>query len=188
MVTLQVPATVAVVLAVLFVPDMPEPVHVYDTGSVLLKVTPIATTLFVQVIEFVIALTVACGTSVDELTATVDVLVHPDVGSVTTKVQVPGAPTAVVNDVGDTTPPNQVAVEPTGVPVPVKVTELTPHTKVCVDPALAVGVLKLLVTVAIAAFVQPFAVLVVTNVQLPVVVAVALAKFVAPDNPAPDQE
>ena len=52
----------------------------------MLKVTPIATTLFVQVMEFVIAFTVACGTSVDELTATVDVLVHPDVGCVTTKV------------------------------------------------------------------------------------------------------
>jgi hypothetical protein len=86
MVTLYVPATVAVVLAVVLVPAMPGPVHVYDTGSVLLKVTPIATTLFVHVIEFVIAFTVACGTSVDELTATVDVLAHPDVGCVTTKV------------------------------------------------------------------------------------------------------
>ena len=76
----------------------------------------------------------------------------------------PGAPTVVVNDVGEVTPPNQVAVEPTGVPDPVKVTELTPHTKVCVDPAFAVGVTVLLVTVATAVFVQPFVVLVVTNV------------------------
>ena len=56
------------------------------TGSVLLKVTPIATTLLVQVIEFVIAFTVACGTSVDELTATVEVFVHPVFGCVTTNV------------------------------------------------------------------------------------------------------
>ncbi len=76
----------------------------------------------------------------------------------------PGAPTVVVNDVGDDTPPNQVAVEPSGVPVPVKVTELTPHTKVWVLPALAVGVVKLLVTVATAVLVQPFDVLVVVKV------------------------
>ena len=67
-------------------------------------------------------------------------LVQPDVGCVTTKVYVPGAPTVVVNVFGDITPPNHVAVDPTGVPDPVKVTELTPHTKVCVLPALAVGV------------------------------------------------
>ena len=76
----------------------------------------------------------------------------------------PGAPTVVVNDVGDDTPPNQVAVEPSGVPVPVKVTDDTPHTKVWVLPALAVGVVKLLVTVATAVLVQPFAVLVVVKV------------------------
>ena len=70
----------------------------------------------------------------------------------------------VVNDVGLVTPPNQFAVEPNGVPAPVKVTELTPHTKVCVDPALAVGVTVLLVTVATAVFVQPLVVLVVINV------------------------
>ena len=92
---------------------------------------------------------------VDELTATVDVLVQPEVGWVTTNVYVPGAPTLVVKEFGVLTPPNQVAVDPTGVPVPVKVTELTPHTKVCVAPALAVGVVKLLVTVATAVFVQP---------------------------------
>ena len=81
-----------------------------------------------------------------------------------TSVYVPGAPTVVVNDVGEATPPNHVAVEPTGVADPVKVTELTPHTKVCVDPALAVGVVKLLVTVATAVLVHPLAVLVVINV------------------------
>ena len=123
-----------------------------------------ATTVFVQVIELVIALTVACGTSVDELTATVEVFVHPDVGCVTTKVYVPGAPTVVVNDIGELTPPNHVAVAPTGVAEPVNVTELTPHTNVCVPPALAIGCAKLLVTVATAVFVQPFVVLVVTNV------------------------
>lgn len=73
-------------VAVLFVPDIPGPVHVYDTGSEFDKVTPIATTLLVQVMELVMAFTVACGTFVDELTATVDVLVHPDVGWVTTNV------------------------------------------------------------------------------------------------------
>jgi hypothetical protein len=83
--------------------------------------------------------------------------VHPDVGCVTTSVYVPGAPTVVVNELGDVTPPNQVAVDPTGVPDPVKVTELTPHTIVCVAPALAVGIVILLVTVATAVFVQPFA-------------------------------
>lgn len=113
--------------------------------------------MFVQVIEFVTAFTVACGTFVDELTATVDVLVQPEVGWVTTNVYVPGAPTVVVNELGDVTPPNQVAVDPTGVPDPVKVTELTPHTIVCVVPALAVGVAILLVTVATAVFVQPLA-------------------------------
>ena len=76
----------------------------------------------------------------------------------------PGAPTVVVNDVGEDTPPNQVAVDPIGVADPVKVTELTPHTKVWVLPALAVGVVKLLVTVATAVLVQPLAVLVVVNV------------------------
>ena len=85
-VTLYVPDTLAVVVAVLVAPVIPAPDHAYVTGSVLLNVTPIATTEFVQVIEFVIALTVACGTSVDELTATVDVFVQPDVGCVTTKV------------------------------------------------------------------------------------------------------
>ena len=76
----------ALVVEVVVPPIIPGPDQVYVTGSVLLKVTPIATTLLVQVMEFVIAFTVACGTSVDELTATVDVLVHPDVGCVTTKV------------------------------------------------------------------------------------------------------
>ena len=61
----------------------------------------------------------------------------------------------MVNELGDDTPPNQVAVEPKGVPVPVKVTELTPHTKVWVLPAFAVGWAKLLVTVATAVLVQP---------------------------------
>ena len=56
---------------------------------------------------------------------------------------------------GELTPPNQVAVDPTGVPDPVKVTVLTPHTKVCVLPALAVGVAILLVTVATAVLVHP---------------------------------
>ena len=92
-----------------------------------------------HVIEFVTALAVACGTFVDELTDTVDVLVQPDVGCVATNVYVPGAPTVVVNDEGDVTPPNHVAVAPAGVADPVKVTELTPHTKVWVLPALAVG-------------------------------------------------
>lgn len=188
MVTLYVPATVAVVVAVLFVPDIPGPVHVYDTGSVFDKVTPIGTTLLVQVIELVTALTVACGTLVDELTTTVDVLVHPDVGWVTTKVQVPGAPTVVVKLLGDVTPPNQFAVDVVGVALPVKVTELTPHTKVCVVPALAVGVARLLVTVATAVLVHPLAVLVVVKVQFPVAVAVAFAKLVAPVNPAPVHE
>ena len=128
------------------------------------NVTPIATTVFVQVIEFVIAFTVACGTFVDELTTTVDVLVHPDVGWVTTNVYVPGAPTVVVNELGEVTPPNHVAVDPNGVPDPVKVTELTPHTIVCVAPALATGVVKLLVTVATAVLVHPLAVLVVVKV------------------------
>jgi hypothetical protein len=81
-----VPATLAVVVAVLFAPVMPGPVHVYDTGSELLSVTPIMTTELVQVIELVTAFTVACGTSVEELTATVAVLLHPDVASVATKV------------------------------------------------------------------------------------------------------
>ena len=130
----------AVVAAVLLVPDIPGPDHVYVTGSVLLKVTPIATTEFVHVIELVIAFTVACGTFVDELTLTVDVFVHPDTGCVATNVYVPGAPTVVVNDVGDATPPNHVAVEPNGVAEPVSVTEATPHTKVWVEPAFAVGV------------------------------------------------
>lgn len=186
-VTLYVPATVAVVVAVLLVPDMPGPVHVYDTGSELLKVTPITTTLLVQVIELVTALTVACGTLVEELTATVDVLVHPDVGWVTTNVYVPGAPTVVVKLLGDVTPPNQFAVDVVGVALPVKVTELTPHTKVCVVPALAVGVVRLFVTVATAMLVHPF-VPVVVKVYIPVVVAVAFAKFVAPDNPEPVHE
>ena len=79
-VTLYVPDTLAVVVGVFVAPTIPGPDQLYDTGSVLLNVTPIATTEFVQVIEFVIALTIACGTSVDELTATVEVLVHPDVG------------------------------------------------------------------------------------------------------------
>lgn len=166
---------------------MPGPIHVYDTGSVLLNITPIATILLVQVIELVTAFTVACGTLVDELTATVDVLVHPDVGWITTNVQVPGAPTVVVNEFGDATPPNQVAVDPAGVPDPVKVTVLTPHAKVCVAPALAVGVVRLFVTVATAVLVHPLAVLVVVKVQLPVVVAVAFAKLIAPDKPAPVQ-
>jgi hypothetical protein len=130
----------------------------------LLKVTPIATTEFVQVIELVIAFTVACGTFVDELTLTVDVFVHPDTGCVATNVYVPGAPTVVVNELGDDTPPNHVAVEPTGVAEPVKVTDATPHTNVWVEPAFATGVVKLLVTVATAVFVQPFAVLVVVKV------------------------
>ena len=86
MVTLYVPATFAVVVFVFVVPVIPGPDHEYETGSVLLKVTPIATTLLVQVIELVIALTVACGTLVDELTATVDAFVHPDTGCVTTNV------------------------------------------------------------------------------------------------------
>jgi hypothetical protein len=98
---------------------------------------------------------VACGTLVDELTATVDVLVQPELGWVTTNVYVPGAPTVVVNELGELTPPNHVAVEPTGVADPVKVTEDTPHTNVCVDPALAVGCAKLLVTVATAVLLHP---------------------------------
>lgn len=76
----------------------------------------------------------------------------------------PGAPTVVVKEVGVLTPPNQLTVAFVGVAVPVKVTELTPHTKVCVVPAFAVGVSVLFVTVATAVFVQPFVVLVVTNV------------------------
>lgn len=114
--------------------------------------------------ELVIAFTVACGTLVDELTATVDVLVQPEVGWVTTSVYVPGAPTVVVNEFGDVTPPNQFAVDVVGVALPVKVTVLTPHTKVCVLPALAVGVVRLFVTVATAVLVHPFAVLVVVKV------------------------
>ncbi len=55
-------------------------------------------------------------------------------------------------------------MDPTGVPEPVKVTVLTPHTKVCVVPALAVGVVRLFVTVATAVLVHPFAVLVVVKV------------------------
>ena len=62
------------------------------------------------------------------------------------------------------TPPNQFTEDVVGVDVPVNVTEDTPHTKVCVDPAFAIGVAKLLVTVATAVFVQPFVVLVIINV------------------------
>ena len=79
-VTLYVPDALAVIVGVFVAPVIPGPDQLYDTGSVLLNVTPIATTELVQVIELVIAFTVACGTSVDEFTATVEVLVQPDVG------------------------------------------------------------------------------------------------------------
>ncbi len=131
----------------------------------MLNVIPIDTTELVQVIELVIALTVACGTSVDELTATVEEFVQPDTGCVATNVYVPGAQAVVVKLVAvPQTPPNQLIAEVVGVAEPVKVTDVTPHTKVCVDPASAVGVVRLLVTVATALFVQLFTVLVVINV------------------------
>ena len=84
--TVYVPAAFAVVVEALVPPVIPEPDHAYVTGSELLNVTPIVTNEFVHVIELVIAFVVACGTSVDELTATVDVLVQPDMGFVTSNV------------------------------------------------------------------------------------------------------
>jgi hypothetical protein len=77
----------------------------------------------------------------------------------------PGAQAVVVKLVAvPHTPPSQMALAPDGDAEPDKVTELAPHTNVCVLPALATGVDKLLVTVATAVLVQPFAGLVTVKV------------------------
>jgi hypothetical protein len=79
-ITLYVPATVAVVIASVDEPEIPGPFHEYVTGSELERVTPIVTSEFIHVIELVTALTDAWGTSVDERTATVDDTIQPETG------------------------------------------------------------------------------------------------------------
>ena len=129
-------------------------------GSV--DVTPMVTTVLVQVIEFVIGLTVAWGTSVPDVTATVDWLIQPVLISVATKVNVPGAQAVVVNVfIEPQTPPCHVTVDTVGDTVPAKVTAGPLHVMLCVAPAEIIGVDKLLVTVATAVLVQPLGAVVV---------------------------
>ena len=66
---------------------------------------------------------------------------HPVAGFIACNVYVFAEPVVVVNDVGEVTPPNQLAVAVPGVADPVKVTVATPHINVCVGPAFTeVGV------------------------------------------------
>ena len=82
----------------------------------------------------------------------------------------------------------QFNVEP-AVALPVNVTVGAAQVIVCVEPAVTVGVVKLLVTFAIASeeLEHPLTVLVVTKEYDPTTVAVIFADVVLPKIPGPDQ-